>query len=305
MSGLSEFHGYLDRFSILGNCVVCEGWANHKDLALWYRDHSLTLSVTRVDRPDLVAALGPDAANWGFSFAAALPERIVDRTKFRLRFNAGITVDPTERFARHDDGKYTAMLDRFRNMVRPGSSMLEIGSRARSGATYRDWFPAVLDYVGLDVTEGPNVDVIADAHHMTRTIQRQFDHMFSMATFEHILMPWKVALEMNALLRDGGTALIISHGAWPLHEQPWDFFRFSIESWRGIFNAHTGFRVLDAQYQYGAAVVPQYLHSHHHAEMSLGDAYLLSGCLVERAGPAKVRWDAEASEVYDMGYSHH
>jgi hypothetical protein len=298
------YHGYLDRFSVIGHCIVAEGWANHRDLALWYRDELLTINVGRINRSDLVGHFGPDAAAWGFSLAATLPEKIIDRTKFRLRFNAEMTIDPTEAFSRFDDQKFLAMVAKFRESVLSGSSMLEIGSRARSGATYRNWFPTDIDYVGLDVAEGPNVDVVADAHHMSRSLNRRFNHMFSMAVFEHILMPWKVALEMNKMMSDGGTALIISHGAWPLHEQPWDFFRFSTESWRGIFNLHTGFRLLDAQYQYGASVVPHYISSNHEAEMSLGEVYLLSGCVAQRIGDAKVSWDAEASEIYEMQYSH-
>jgi hypothetical protein len=96
--------------------------------------------------------------------------------------------------------------------------------------------------------------------------------MFSMAAFEHFLMPWKVTLEMTKLMFDNGTAFIITHAAWPLHEEPRDFFRFSTEAWHAIFNAYTGFKVLDTQYQHRASIVPQYLHFHHFAEMSLGPA---------------------------------
>lgn len=302
---MTQYHGYLDRFSVIGQCVVAEGWANERDLALWYKDELLSLSVARVSRPDLVDGLGPEAESWGFSFCAALPERIVDRTRFRLRFNAGMTLNPSERFARAADQQFDAMVDAFRaSVAKTRGSLLEIGARARSGTIYRGWFPDDIDYLGMDISEGPNVDIVTDAHHMARPIARQFGHIFSIAVFEHLLMPWKVALEMNKLLVHGGTALIISHGAWPLHEEPWDFFRFSKDSWHGLFNAHTGFRVVDAQQKYGACVVPQYLHSVHHAEMSLGDVYLLSGCVVERIGDARVAWDAEVGEVYDLRYSH-
>ncbi len=38
--------------------------------------------------------------------------------------------------------------------------------------------------------------------------------------------------------------------------------------------------------------------------MSLGRTYLLSGCLVKKIGNARVAWDAEAEEVYNLNYSH-
>jgi hypothetical protein len=125
-----------------------------------------------------------------------------------------------------------------------------------------------------------------------------------MAVFEHLLMPWKVALEMNKVMTEGGLALIISHGAWPLHEEPWDFFRFSKESWAGIFNAHTGFAVLEANYQHQASIVPHYIHSPDFEAMSAGPAYLLSGCLVRKVSAPQVAWDAEVGEVYNLGYNH-
>ena len=171
---------------------------------------------------------------------------------------------------------------------KPDPSLLEIGSRARSGNVYRGWFPEKLDYVGMDVHAGPNVDVVGDAHHLSRCVNRRFDFMFSMGTFEHILMPWKVALEMNKTLNDGGQALIISHPSWPLHDEPWDFFRFSKDSWHGIFNVHTGFRVVDAQYQFQASIVPIFSNAPHLDNMSTFPTYLLSSRF--RLKPRWVIW---------------
>lgn len=156
----------------------------------------------------------------------------------------------------------------------------------------------------MDITDGPNVDIVCDAHHLSRHTDRTFDFAFSMAVFEHLLMPWKVALEMNKVLNEGALGLIISHASWPLHEEPWDFFRFSKESWRGIFNKHTGFEVVDAQYQYPASIVPDYINDANFQNMSLGPTYLLSGCIVRRTRHALVEWNAEAAEIYDLSYSH-
>lgn len=182
--------------------------------------------------------------------------------------------------------------------------MLEIGSRDRSGSSYRNWFSDISEWVGLDVMAGPGVDVVGDAHHLSRHVSGTFDFAFSMAVFEHLLMPWKVAIEMSHVLKPGGKALIISHAGWPLHEEPWDFWRFSRQAWSGIFNEHTGFKVIDAQYQYPARIAPDYIAGPDMASMSQGVTYLLSGCLVEKICEAKVEWDAEASEIYNLQYSY-
>jgi hypothetical protein len=303
-----KYHGCLDRFSILNRAVVFEGWANEADIEMVYDDARLTLSLASVKRPDLVPLFGEDAEGWGFAGCATLPTDEIDRSKFRLRLSQGIPSANNDIFSTAvvpADKVFVQMVEAFRMAVarKPDSSLLEIGSRARNGDIRRDWFPPELDYVGMDVHAGPNVDVVGDAHHLSRCVNRRFDFMFSIATFEHLLMPWKVALEMNEALNDSGKALIISHPSWPLHEEPWDFFRFSKESWRGIFNAHTGFRVVDAQYQFPASIVPVYSSSSY-VMLSNERTYLLSGCVVEKTGPPQVAWEAEASAVYDLNYSH-
>lgn len=300
-----KYHGGLDRFSILNRVVVFEGWANEADIKIYYDHAKLNLSLATVKRPDLVPVFGKHAEGWGFAACATLPTNEIDKAKFRLRLSYGIPDANIDISCAASDKVFTQMVDAFRAAVaqKPDPSLLEIGSRARSGNAYREWFPEKLDYVGMDIHAGPNVDVVGDAHHLSRCVNRRFDFMLSISTFEHLLMPWMVALEMNKTLNDGGKALIISHPSFPLHEEPWDFFRFSKESWQGIFNAHTGFRVVDAQYQYPASIVPRYSNNDFH-RMSKERTYLLSGCVIEKTGPAQVAWEAEASAVYDLNYSH-
>ena len=301
-----DYHGYLEKFTILGQCLYAEGWANNLDPKLYYNSAAIDLTYSLKKRPDLIATFGANAIDWGFVLVALLPSEQMDRTKFTFRFNHGLSLDdPSAGFSDPADVHFRTMVDRFRGAVaeRKGS-MLEIGSRARSGASYRAWFPPEIDHLGIDITDGPNVDVVGDAHHLSRYTDRLFDFAFSMAVFEHILMPWKVALEMNKVLKPGALGLIISHATWPLHEEPWDFFRFSKDSWRGIFNRHTGFEVIEAQYQYPASIVPDYINDPNFQQMSLGPTYLLSGCLVRRTGDALVEWSAEVGEVYDLSYSH-
>jgi hypothetical protein len=301
-----KYHGYLDRFSILNRAVVFEGWANEAEIEIYYGHIRLNLSLASVKRPDLVPLFGKDAEGWGFAACATLPTNEIDRTKLRVRLSQGIPSASIDTFGAASDDVFTQMVDAFRAAVaqEPYPSLLEIGSRTRSGNAYRDWFPEKLDYVGMDVHAGPNVDVVGDAHHLSRCVNRRFDFMFSISTFEHLLMPWKVALEMNKALNDGGKALIISHGSWPLHDEPWDFLRFSKESWHGIFNVHTGFRVVDAQYRFPASVVPVYSNGPNWEILSRQPTYLLSGCFVEKIGPPQVAWEAEASAAYNLNYSH-
>jgi hypothetical protein len=71
--------------------------------------------------------------------------------------------------------------------------MIEIGSRARSDNTYKHFFPNLKTYTGVDISEGPNADIVADAHTLSRHISEEFDLAFSFSVFEHLIMPWVAA----------------------------------------------------------------------------------------------------------------
>ncbi|GAC1337866.1 MAG: hypothetical protein NVSMB18_03420 [Acetobacteraceae bacterium] len=291
---------------MLGQCLVAEGWASHRDLLLTYCGVEVPASSAHVRRPDLIPIYGEAAAGWGFALCAALPTLELDMAGLKLRLNAGMTLDdPTAPAGWHDDGAYGAMFERFRAAVaaRPGR-LLEIGARARSGNSYRHLFAAEVDWVGLDIVPGPGVDVVGDAHRLSEVVSGSFDFVFSVSVFEHLLMPWKVALELNKVLVPDGLGLIVSHQAFPLHEEPWDFYRYSREAWRGIFNLHTGFEVLDGQYSYPVSVVPRFAGSRDLQRMSAASGHLLSACLVRRVGAARVAWEANVAEAYDLNYGH-
>lgn len=301
-------HAYLDRFSLLGCCVILEGWANDHSVKLYY-DNALVKTISRiVERGDLVPSFGSNASRWGFVCCGLLdidPSQI-RRDAFFVDYGNGISeANPQDKYSATSDQLFGVMIDQFRASVKASTgSLLEIGSRARSGSIYRGWFPDATKYVGFDVTEGENVDIVGDAHHLSRYITDKFDHIFSIAVFEHLYMPWKVAIEMNRVMKVGGTALTISHFAWPLHEEPWDFWRYSKQAWGALFNKYSGFELLDSAYQYPAAVIPSYVADENTKVMSKGPAFLLSGCLVRKISAAQVWWNVEVAEILDINYSH-
>lgn len=295
----------FDQFSIMGRVVYITGWAKSFDPELFYDGVNLLLLTNRVKRPDVALVFDdPSAEDWGFACCAMLPTDRIERSKLAFGFRRGeAKFDPARQCAPNEDAQFQAMEDRFIGMVRETEgSLLEIGSRARSGNSYRKWFPNEIDYMGLDVTDGENVDIVGDAHDIPT--DRQFDHMFSVSVFEHLLMPWKVALEMNRCMKLGGTALIVSHASFPLHDEPWDFWRFSKEAWSGIFNRHTGFEVLDAQYRYPASIVPRYVSDEGFEGLYSAPGFLTSGCLVRKSALPIVTWDAATREITDLNYSH-
>ncbi|WP_038217812.1 class I SAM-dependent methyltransferase [Xenophilus azovorans] len=197
-----------------------------------------------------------------------------------------------------------ALMNRFFHLLseRPPGHLLEVGSRARTGAIYTDRLPPGWRYTGLDVMEGPNVDVVGDAHQMSRLLPLQaFDAAMSFVVFEHLLMPWKVALEMNRVLRQGALALVMAPQTWPLHEEPCDYFRFSRHAWKALFNRATGFEILEAVHGCTGYVVA------HHATIAshFGEAHtvaLMSCVLVRKVAETTLQWPVEMDEIAEDVY---
>ena len=195
-----------------------------------------------------------------FKIVASIPPTQND-TRIRLRFVfedlTAVIVDATKDFHKNDPVHHVLReFERYLRSLEHGK-VLEIGSRARSGIVYRSSIvPDCLEYVGLDILPGPNVDIVGDAHKLSQLFPPDsFDAVYSIAVFEHLMMPWLVALEMNKVMKVGAVGLIVTHQTFPLHEMPWDFWRYSTSTWRALFNKSTGFEVIDARMGEPVAVV--------------------------------------------------
>ena len=195
-----------------------------------------------------------------------------------------------------------AVFHRFLDALRamPSARVLEIGSRARSGTTYRHFLPPHVEYVGVDVKEGPNVDLVADAHDLAAALgDQRFDAVFSISVFEHLAMPWKAALSINRVLHVGGLVFIGTHQSFPVHDQPWDFWRFSDEAWKCLFNRATGFEVVEAALGEPAEMVAL---ASHPAVWRIEEqrAYFTSNALMRKVGETTIDWPVEMSDL-DVG----
>ena len=92
----------------------------------------------------------------------------------------------------------------------PSGAALEIGSRARSGVTRRHFLPAsTWAYTGMDILAGENVDVVGDAHKLSKLFpEKRFRAVMSFSVLEHLLMPWKFAIELNRVMELGGVGFL-------------------------------------------------------------------------------------------------
>jgi SAM-dependent methyltransferase len=182
--------------------------------------------------------------------------------------------------------------------------ILELGARNVTGIVRRNIFKEYREYVGFDIHEGENVDVIGDIHQLSTYFpENSFDAVYSVSVFEHLAMPWKAVLEINKVMKEGGLLMISTHPTWPAHELPWDFWRFSESSFTSLLNPITGFEILSCQEGYLCHIVP-FETDVHLREMLRAEANLNVAVLARKIAPpdSRLKWEIDTNEIISNMY---
>jgi hypothetical protein len=193
-------------------------------------------------------------------------------------------------------GRFVSEMD-----AQPGARVLDIGGRVRSQFDHSNQFTSA-ECVVLDILPGDNVDVVGDAHGMASLFPPEsFDGIYSLSVFEHLLMPWAVAVQMNRILKPGGLGYVFTHQTLGIHDAPWDFWRFSDMSWEALFNAHTGFEILDRAMDRAHFVLP-FIWRPDKAEAEHSAGFEGSAVLVRKTGPCRLSWPMTPVDVTTTMY---
>jgi SAM-dependent methyltransferase len=253
-----------------------------------------------------VAALhGDRATNCRFSLSVTIEDAEDARQSTlicRLKGAMPVVLDNLDRNLLADP--FHQVWPHFHELVRAKQSpkVLEIGSRARSGNVNVEWLPDDASYVGFDVLDGPNVDVVGDAHRLASYFpDASVDAIYSVSTIEHLAMPWKAVLEMNAILKPGGLVFAATHQTWPVHDDPWDFWRFSSYTWKVLFNTASGFEIVEVAMGERASVVADFL-TPAAMKMDLQPAFLGSAVIARKVSGTDLRWDVDPDLFAEAEY---
>ena len=115
--------------------------------------------------------------------------------------------------------------------------VLEVGSKDYgSTSSFRDFY-AGAEYVGLDMSEGKGVDVVAD---LTASIGPLKEDHFALgiccSVLEHVEKPWLFAPNLTRVIRPGGKLYMSVPWVWRYHAYPDDYFRFSHRGVMSLFD---------------------------------------------------------------------
>jgi SAM-dependent methyltransferase len=131
-----------------------------------------------------------------------------------------------------------AILGFVRGLMLRGKT-LDVGSFNVNGCVR----PFFTDYIGVDMRQGPNVDMVMNAHHLEFP-DATFDNVLCMEMLEHDDAFWVSVAELKRVLKPGGTLVITVPGiGFPKHDYPSDYWRFTAEALNVLFQGYRDVRV--------------------------------------------------------------
>lgn len=107
----------------------------------------------------------------------------------------------------------------------PGERLLDFGCGNRP---YRSFFEEKFgEYLGADLEGNPTADVIIGPDGGLPLDDGSVDCVLSSQVLEHVPDPAGYLAEAFRVLRPGGSLLLSTHGIWPYHPDPTDFWRWT------------------------------------------------------------------------------
>lgn len=100
-----------------------------------------------------------------------------------------------------------------------------------ANSRYARHFP---NRIGIDIIQGRGVDVVGDAHHIPIK-SSSFSVVLTTEMLEHVQNPQAVINEIERILKPGGKVILTTRFLFPIHEAPFDFFRFTKYGLKHLF----------------------------------------------------------------------
>lgn len=125
--------------------------------------------------------------------------------------------------------------------------VVDLGSRISDGQklTHRELLKGRdIDYCGVDVWEGSNVDRVMSKPYRVPVKSNSADFLLSGQAFEHIPFFWASMLEIARVLRPGGTAFVTAPSRGHVHDMQ-DCWRYYPDGFRALA-AYTKLELVEA-----------------------------------------------------------
>jgi SAM-dependent methyltransferase len=134
--------------------------------------------------------------------------------------------------ARRNEARFLDMLPRGR----AGAVVLIVGSAAIGSGVRRLHEDPGVAVIGVDIYRSDTVTFVGDAHGLALG-DETVDGVWIQAVLEHVVSPWEVVQEIARVLKPGGLVYAETPFLQPVHEQAYDFTRFTHSGHRWLFRA--------------------------------------------------------------------
>ena len=126
--------------------------------------------------------------------------------------------------------------------VQPGARILDVGAGVMP---YYPLFGELADdYVGNDVTARPGITSVSPVEQLDQP-DASFDLVLCTQVLEHVRHPAAALAEMTRVLRPGGVLFLSTHGVYPWHPDPSDYWRWTQQGFEAMFEDVDGLNLLE------------------------------------------------------------
>jgi SAM-dependent methyltransferase len=130
----------------------------------------------------------------------------------------------------------------------PGDSLLDFGCAEKP---YRLLFKEKFTrYVGADLQGNAKADLILQPDGKIPEQAEHFDCVLSSQVLEHVVEPQDYLGEAWRVLKPGGSLILTTHGIWPYHPDPHDYWRWTSEGLQHEISK-AGFQVMKIESVFG------------------------------------------------------
>jgi SAM-dependent methyltransferase len=124
--------------------------------------------------------------------------------------------------------------------------ILDVGSYDVNGSykplfNNKNW-----NYTGLDIIEGPNVDIVSKSEY-DFGIDKQYDIIISGNCLEHVEAPWLWIKQIEKVVKNGGLICIVTPFSIGEHRYPVDCWRILPDGYKYLLEKTSNFSVLESK----------------------------------------------------------
>lgn len=118
------------------------------------------------------------------------------------------------------------------NYYAPDQKVISIGSGGKIKKVLNDH---QVEFKEIDIDENRKPDFVCDIENMHIFENNSVDIFFCMEVLEHVPNPFNAIKEIQRVLKPGGILIGSTPFVFPIHDEPYDFFRYTKYGLRNLF----------------------------------------------------------------------